>query len=84
MTHVPKIREFIIDNFLYGEEGSLTEETSFLGNNIIDSTGVLELVDFLEGTFNVRIGDDEIIPDNLDTLKKIDRYLEIKLNGSRI
>ncbi len=82
MNHVQKVREFIIENFLYGEDGRITDETSFLGSSIVDSTGVLELVNYLEETFQISIGDDEIIPDNLDSLKNIDRYLKRKMNGT--
>lgn len=82
MEEISKVRAYIVDNFLYGEEGKLTEETSFLGNRIIDSTGVLELVNYLEGSFKISITDDEIIPENLDSLKNIEKYLKNKLNGT--
>ena len=81
MDYMQKVREFIIENFLYGEDGRITDETSFLRTNIIDSTGVLEIVNYLEETFQITISDDEIIPDNLDSLKNIGRYLNRKING---
>lgn len=74
------VREFIIENFLYGEAGQLREDTSFLGNSIIDSTGILELVSFLEEKFGIVVSDDEIVPENLDSLKNIDSYVSRKLN----
>jgi acyl carrier protein len=74
-----KIRAFIIENFLFGEEGDLKEDTSFLEEGIIDSTGVLELVDFLEEEFEISIEDEELIPENLDSLKNIAAYLERKI-----
>jgi acyl carrier protein len=82
MDHVQKVRAFIIENFLYGEDGRITDETSFLGSSIIDSTGVLELVNYLEETFHITVDDDEVIPDNLDSLKNIDHYLKRKMNGT--
>lgn len=81
MEQVQKVREFIIENYLYGEGGKITNETSFLGSSIIDSTGVLELVNYLEETFQITISDDEIVPENLDSMKNIERYLHLKLNG---
>lgn len=73
------IRQFITDNFLFRSDGkTLGEDTSFLETGLIDSTGVLELVAFLEETFRIKVGDDEIIPDNLDSLRKIAAYVERK------
>lgn len=82
MQEAAKVRDYIIENFLYGEEGKLTDETSFLGSSIIDSTGVLELVNYLEETFKIKVEDDEIVPENLDSLKNIEKYLKNKLNGA--
>ena len=82
MQEVDKVRDYIIENFLYGEEGKLTDETSFLGSSIIDSTGVLELVNYIEETFKIKVHDDEIVPENLDSLKNIEKYLKNKLNGT--
>lgn len=74
------IRKFMIENFLFEDNGSLTEETSFLGNGIIDSTGVLELIDFLEKTFGLKIEDQEIVPENLDSIKRVVEFIQGKLN----
>lgn len=82
MDDVSKVRAYIVDNFLYGEDGKLAEETSFLGSSIIDSTGVLELVNYLEETFKMKIEDDEIVPENLDSLRNIGIFLKKKKNGS--
>ena len=82
MEEISKVRAYIVDNFLYGEEGKLTEEASFLGSNIIDSTGVLELVNYLEETFGIKILDDEIVPENLDSLRNISLFLKKKMNGT--
>jgi len=64
-----------VDNFLFGETGDLKDNTSFLEEGIIDSTGVLELIDFLEETFEISIADDEIIPENLDSLDNLEKFL---------
>ena len=60
------IRQFIIENFLFEEDENLKEATSFLENGIIDSTGILELVTFLEETYEIVVEDEELIPENLD------------------
>jgi acyl carrier protein len=74
-----QVREFITDNFMMGRDpGELKDTNSLLEMNIIDSTGVLELVGFLEETFEITIEDDELIPENLDSLDKIENYIKRK------
>lgn len=73
------VRQFIVDNFLFGNESDAPErDASFLELRLIDSTGVLELVQFLESEFGVQIADQELIPDNLDSLEKIARFVAHK------
>lgn len=74
-----KIRAFVIENYLFGEEGKLGNDDSFLESGIIDSTGVLELVRFLEATFAIKVFDEELIPDNLDSINKIVGFLYAKM-----
>ena len=76
---VEPVRRFIVDNFLFGRSEALSDEQSFLDNGIIDSTGILELVAFLEGTYGLRVNDDELIPDNLDSINKISGFLQAKI-----
>ena len=59
------------------------EATSFLEEGIIDSTGILELIMFLEETYGLKIEDDELIPDNLDTLQNVTKFIERKLSASK-
>ena len=74
------IRAFVIANFLYGQDAaSLTDDESFLENGIIDSTGVLELVAFLEQQFAMTVGDRELIPENLDSVQNATRFVARKL-----
>ena len=75
-----KIKAFIVENFLFGNDDGLKDETSFLEEGIIDSTGVLELVNFLEEDFEITIDDEELIPENLDSIDNVTSYLEKKLN----
>ncbi len=80
MGYIFAVREFIVQNFLFGDNGYIKDDTSFLGTRIIDSTGILELVSFLEATYGISISDDELLPENLDTLKNIERFLEQKVS----
>ena len=74
-----EIRQFIIDNFLMGQDSdSLKDDSSFLEEGVIDSTGVLELVGFLEENYEIKVEDEELIPENLDSIKNICAYLELK------
>jgi len=74
-----KIKAFIVENFLFGEDNGLKDITSFLDEGIIDSTGILELVDFLEQEFSVTIEDEELTPENLDTIANVDNFISRKL-----
>ncbi len=74
------IRSFIIENFLFDEdENVLSVDDSFLESGIIDSTGVLELIEWLEETFNIKIDDEELTPDNLDSINKVSGFIERKI-----
>lgn len=72
------IRKFVVDNYLFGEGGKLGNEDSFMETGIIDSTGILELVRFLESTYKVKVADEELIPDNLDSVNKIVSFIQAK------
>ena len=80
MSQINAVKEFIIENFLFGDEEQLMLDTDFFDKGIIDSTGVIELVSFLEETFNISVDDEELIPENLSSLKNIDVFLQKKLN----
>ncbi len=73
-----KVRAFIVENFMFGNDEGLSDDTSFLEQGIIDSTGVLELVDFLEETFSIKVDDEELIPENLDSIQNLVVYLSKK------
>ena len=74
-----EIRNFVIDNFLFGEEnGKLTNDDSLMEQGLIDSTGALELVTFLEGKYRIKIEDDELDPENLDSVNKLAQFIKRK------
>lgn len=78
------VRRFISENFLFRDEGhGLSAEASLLDAGIIDSTGVLELICFLESTYGIEIADDEMLPENLDSVRAIAQYVRRKRESSR-
>ncbi len=74
MTAEQKIRAFITTNFFVAD-GELSGKASLIGSGIIDSTGVLEIILFLEETFGITVPGDEAIPQNLDTVENLVRYV---------
>ncbi len=75
-TVTSEIRAFIVSNFLFGQEGSgIADDQSFLESGIIDSTGLLELVSFVEERYGISVGDRELVPENLDSLANIGRFV---------
>lgn len=79
MEPVNTVKEFIVENFLFGENDQLELETDFFDKGIIDSTGVIELVSFMEETFEISISDEDLIPENLSSLKNISVFLQQKI-----
>lgn len=74
------LRKFIVDSFLFGQGGdTLGDDDSFLEKGIIDSTGVLELVAFIEGQYGIKIADEELVPANLDSIHNVVKFVEQKL-----
>lgn len=75
------VRNFIIDNFLFEEDGSLTNEMSLIEDGIIDSTGIMELVAFLEDNFGLCVKDEELVPENLSSIQNISVFIKSKRNN---
>ena len=76
MAITDQVRQFVVDNFLMGEDSKdLKEDTSFLEEGIIDSTGVLELVEWLEDEFGFTVDDDELTPENLDNVNCLTDFI---------
>ncbi|MCX5753612.1 MAG: acyl carrier protein [Candidatus Krumholzibacteria bacterium] len=73
------IREFIITNFLFGSnDAKFSDDDSFLETSIIDSTGMLELVAFVETKFGIEVADTELVPENLDSINRLASFIERK------
>jgi acyl carrier protein len=75
MDSKQKIRAFIVDNFYVPETASLADDTPLIESGIVDSTGVLEVVAFLEETFKITIPDQDMLPANLDTIARMANYV---------
>ena len=75
------IREFVVANFLFGDGSKLTGSQSLLRTGIVDSTGVMELIAFLEETFGIEIADADVLPENLDSLEAIERFVARRRPG---
>ena len=74
-----KVRQYVLDKLLFGRTEVVVDgDTSFLESGIIDSTGVLELVAFLEEEFHVKVEDEDLIPANLDSVNAVTRFVERK------
>lgn len=80
---ITKVRKFILENFLFtDDEAALCNDDSFLEKGIIDSTGMLELMAFIGDEFHITIEDDEIIPDNLDSVDCVASFILRKKSGN--
>ena len=75
-----QIKQLVLDNFLFG--GSLddvVDDASFMANGIVDSLGVLELISFVEETYAVEVSDEEVVPENFDSVNQMAAYIRSKV-----
>lgn len=77
-----RIRDYLVATFLFGDGSRLTDETSFMENGILDSTGMLELISFIEQEFGLSIDPSELVPDNLDSIRNVTAFIERKTKES--
>jgi acyl carrier protein len=82
MDTTAKVRQFITTNFYVGDSGALRNDESLLDAGIVDSTGVLEIVGFLESKFGLAIEDTELVPENLDSISRISAFIERKTSAA--
>jgi acyl carrier protein len=73
-----QVRQFIITNFYVPDAASLKDDASLLDTGVIDSTGVLEVISFLEDTFEVTVEEEEMVPENLDSIGRIAAFVQRK------
>ena len=75
-----EIRQFIVEVFAFGDESALvSDDTSLLESRVLDSTDVLELIVFVEGRFGIKVEDDEVVPENFDSVNKVEDFVTRKL-----
>ena len=73
-----QIRAFVTSNFYIADPAALDDDASLIDRGIIDSTGVLELIGFIEDTFGIKVEDSEMLPDNLDTIGHVANFVARK------
>lgn len=74
-----QIRHYLAENFLFSSDGfKLDNDASLLEEEVVDSTGVMELVLFVEDNFGVSVADEEIVPDNFDSVNRLAAYIQRK------
>jgi acyl carrier protein len=78
MEVLSRVRTFVTTNFYVGEGAALSDDASLLDAGVVDSTGVLEVVQFLENEFGLRVDDQEIVPENIDSIARIAAFIERK------
>jgi acyl carrier protein len=79
MSISEQVREYIKDNFLYGSADEIGDKDSLLDAGVIDSTGAMELVSFIETKFSVAVSDSDLVPENLDSIAAITEFITRKL-----
>lgn len=86
MQAVPaqEVRSLVIDNLMFGQGDSrFSDDDSLVEKGLVDSTSVLELVQLLEHHYSIKVEDDDLLPENLDSINKIRRFIGTKLEKSR-
>lgn len=73
-----KVRQFIISNFYVADPASLADGTSLLESGTVDSTGILEVIAFIEDEFQIKVEDQEMVPENLDSVNNLEKYVAKK------
>ncbi len=84
MEILDEIREYIVENILFGDRQGLEPDTPFQEGGILDSTGFLEIITFAEEKFGIEITDSEVIPENLGTLRKMSNFVTRKVREKTI
>jgi len=79
---IAEVRAFLKENFMLDDAVAIEEETSFMDNHILDSTGFIELITFIEERYGVKVEDEEMVPENFDSLRNISAYVGRKRGAS--
>ena len=81
MSYIPALKEFIVENFLFGDNSQLQDDTDFFDKGIVDSTGVLEIVSFIEETYDIEVDDEELVQENFSSLNALNNFLTNRLTA---
>jgi acyl carrier protein len=76
-----RVRRFIAENFFVSDPSSLPDDASLITTGVVDSTGLLEVITFLESEYGIRVLDQEMVPDNLETIGRIGAFVTRKRQG---
>lgn len=80
-----ELKQFILDEYLFGDGERMPDDTdSLLETGVLDSTGVLELIEFVESTYGISVEDEETVPENLGSIANLTRYLVAKLDRAAV
>jgi acyl carrier protein len=76
-----QVKQFILETFLFESDlNALQDDESFIGSRILDSLGILHLITWTEETCGIAVGDNEVLPENFDSVQKVADYVRLKLN----
>lgn len=78
MTVQQRVRQFIIENFYVSDPDGLADDSLLVTSGVVDSTGMLEMIAFVESEFGIRIADDEMVPENLESIERIASFVARK------
>ena len=79
-----EVRQFIVDNYFFGkDESEFSDDDSFLDKGVLDSLGILSLVSFIQQEYGIEISDQELVPDNWDSVRRAAQFVHRKLNSSQ-
>lgn len=77
-----RMTQFIVDNYLFGDSSRMVgDDDSLMAHGVIDSTGILEMIEFLESEFEISVSEEETVPQNLDSIVNLARFVENKKAG---
>ncbi|GFO56896.1 acyl carrier protein [Geomonas sp. Red276] len=82
MSLKEEIRRYVVENFLFGEDAGLKDDSSFIREGIVDSTGIMQLVSFIQEQYRISVEDEELTPENLDSIRRVTTFVEDKLRSS--
>jgi len=74
-----EIRNFVFENYCFNRPGNLRDEDSFMESGIVDSTGILELVSFVEEKYSIEVESNELLPENLDSIDRLTHFVSKKI-----